>query len=125
MTFAKQLEAEASRLASSYGEILYSTAKASIVSPITSRTAFNGYVKVPAVHPWRHLSYDETNHLVWDKALHKDLVGGSRELTYSDEETGWIGFDTLHVCDNDIPWTEASVREAAKAWAQIVSEATK
>ena len=58
----------------------------------------NGYVALPSTHPFYGLNYDEIDE-------HVNVHGG---LTYSESyvhenETYWlIGFDTMHVFDDQI-----------------------
>lgn len=51
--------------------------------------AVNGYVKLPAGHPWRDMDLQMGE---VDVPVH----GG---ITYGPDESGWIGFDTLHSGD--------------------------
>lgn len=52
--------------------------------------AVNGYVRIPADHPWDEMGYDE----IHDVDPHLEVHGG---LTFARD--GWIGFDTLHAGD--------------------------
>ncbi len=85
---------------------------------------FNGYVRVPDGHPWRVRfckGYDDDDGLDAVAEVH----GG---ITYDGDGAGWIGFDTLHMCDtwpldevvghghlaDDMP--EMIKRHAREAW---------
>lgn len=84
--------------------------------------AVNGYVHVPAGHPWHGLDYADIDD---DVTVH----GG---LTYS--AAGWIGFDTLHAGDHwpgaptyglppIIEWEPGMVAAEARRLAAQVAEA--
>jgi len=51
---------------------------------------FNGYVRLPADHPYRDVS-------CWD--LYEHDVHAARELNYGPDLLGWVGFDTAHPGD--------------------------
>lgn len=48
---------------------------------------WNGYARLPENHPWRNLPEED---------IPVTAHGG---VTYKDDETGWIGFDTMHPGD--------------------------
>lgn len=48
--------------------------------------AANGYVRIPASHPWYGKHYSEL-----------PCFSDVHELTFSGD--GWIGFDVMHACD--------------------------
>jgi hypothetical protein len=64
---------------------------------------FNGYVSLPAGHPWYGKDYGD---------IEADVHGG---LTYATEEDGrWvIGFDTTHVGDENREWNRDNVKREA------------
>lgn len=59
-----------------------------ITKPAPIFGAINGYVRLPAGHPWRDLDLQMEDHV--------DVHGG---VTYGPTSDGWIGFDTLHSGD--------------------------
>ena len=96
--------------------------------------AKNGYITLPEGHPWRNLTYQEINSIVWSENLDAGLVGGARELTYKKDSK--IGFDTLHAWDywptqpfskypDQTEWTAELVAEQAKVWAKIIAMTRK
>lgn len=52
--------------------------------------AINGYVRVPAGHPWHRCEYHEVN---------TDVHGGLTFAAMGDDGSKWFGFDTMHFLD--------------------------
>lgn len=92
---------------------------------------FCGYVKLTDGHRWLDfvdengsLDYFKINEDVYNNfsELCDLLEGGAVELTYADKN-GWIGFDTNHIWDDAIGWTEEKLLENILIWARIVEAA--
>lgn len=93
--------------------------------------AVNGYVRIPEDHPLHDLDYDA----VMERLDLSDLLGGAGELTYARD--GWIGFDTLHICDawpeapdrweheDSVHWTPELVANQTRALARKVAAAAR
>ena len=88
-----------------------------------------GYVKLPEGHPWLiltnsvgDLDYDLVGEKASKNPLSNELLGGTRELTFANNE-GWIGFDTAHFSDKTLDWTPERLLEMVLLWAAIVAEA--
>ena len=69
--------------------------------------SINGYVQLPADHPWRKL--DTGIQIDFDIDVH----GG---VTYGVDGNGWIGFDTAHYNSGD--WSRDEVLEEARRLAK-------
>lgn len=59
-----------------------------LASPIAF--TWNGYIRLPANHPWRILE---------DWRIPTDVHGG---ITYGPDWDGWVGFDTCHADDSTL-----------------------
>ena len=97
----------------------------------------NGYMRIPAGHPWSDLSYQEINRHVSDSDTER-FDGGSWELTF--KGGAWIGFDTQHAWDSwpDMPfpwgpggtepydtrWTPELVAVNARRWCDLIADET-
>ena len=92
-------------------------------------SAINGYVKIPADHPWREFEgYDDLPVTVHGgltfgpRAAYGNPFSGREEpaITWADTG-GWVGFDTLHAWDMG----DISVWDRDKSFPQMRSNWTQ